>query len=365
MNYPLAAILSHFAYTGSVEAISPFGSGHIHDTYRVRVTGTTAPGYIMQRINHQIFKQIPELMENVGRITEYLREKLQRIPGADPQRETLTVIPALTGKLFYQDESGNYWRLYQLITGARSYDVVTTPAQAYQGGKAFGRFGARLIDFPISTLHETLPDFHHINKRLQTLWRTLEKDPVGRAAAITPEVQFIKARAEPMGTLLAWGNQELIPQRVTHNDTKFNNVLLSEQDRALCVVDLDTVMPGYVAYDFGDSIRTTASTAAEDEKDLHKVGFDIDLFKAYAEGYLEEMGKFLTSHEWDSLVLGCQLMPYMMGVRFLTDYVDGDHYYKVHHPEHNLQRARNQFRLLSVMEAQTSSMQSIITALRP
>jgi hypothetical protein len=270
--------------------VEPYGSGHIHDTYRVRNGEAGRPEYVLQRVNHQVFPRIPELMENISRVTAHLRQKLRDVPGADPDRETLTVVPTRQGLLYYHDPAGNYWRLYRLIAGARSYDVVASPALAYQGGKAFGRFGALLADLPAAQLHETLPHFHDIERRLATFEKVLAADPAGRARQVGPEIEFVRERATEMGTILRWGREGKLPLRITHNDTKFNNVLLDAHDRALCVVDLDTVMPGYVAYDFGDSVRTTANTAAEDEADISKIDFDVRRFEAYARGYLEEMG---------------------------------------------------------------------------
>jgi hypothetical protein len=345
--------------------VTPFGSGHIHDTYRVRNTAPGCPDYLLQRINHHIFRQIPQLMENIGRVTAHLRQKLMALPGNDPDRQTLTVIPIQDGKSFHRDTDGNFWRLYLLIPGAKSYDLVHTTGQAYQGGKAFGRFGALLADLPAAELHETLPHFHDIERRLQTFAAVLAADSQGRADGIAPEVTFVNQRAAEMTAILQLGREGKLPIRITHNDTKFNNVLLDEHDQALCVVDLDTVMPGYVAYDFGDSIRTTASTAAEDEADLSRIDFDMRIFEAYARGYLEELGPFLTSEEVASLSLGCKLMPYLMGVRFLTDYLDGDNYYKTAFPEHNLQRARAQFAYLSRMEKVYPELQRIIHSLVP
>ncbi len=344
-------ILSQFSTEGTPDPVEPYGSGHIHDTYRAKNGNAGQPGYILQRINHRIFGQIPQLMENIGRVTAHIRQKLQTVPGARPDREALTVVPTRDGKLFYRDSEGNYWRVYRFIAGAKSYDLVETPDQVYQGGKAFGKFGALLADLPAAQLHETLPNFHDIEKRLNTFSQVLAANKAGRAAGVTAEVAFVRERAEEMGTILRWGREGKLPLRITHNDTKFNNVLLDEHDQALCVVDLDTVMPGYVAYDFGDSIRTTANTAAEDEANLAKIDFNLDLFEDYTRGYLEEMGPFLTPQEIHSLPLGCKLMPYIMGVRFLTDYLDGDQYYKIHFPGHNLQRSRAQFAYLRRIEA--------------
>ncbi len=365
MSLHLGKILAQFVIRGDAGAVVPFVSGHIHDTYRVRNTAPGCPEYLLQRINHHIFRQIPQLMENIGRVTAHLRQKLMAVPGNDPDRQTLTVIYTLDGSSFHRDPDGNFWRLYLLIPGAKSYDLVRTPAQAYQGGKAFGRFGALLADLPAAELHETLPHFHDIERRLRIFAAVLAADSRGRAREIAPEVAFVNRRAGEMTAILQLGREGKLPLRITHNDTKFNNVLLDEHEQALCVVDLDTVMPGYVACDFGDSIRTTACTAAEDEADLSRIDFDTGMFEACARGYLEEMGSFLTPAEVASLPLGCKLMPYLMGVRFLTDYLDGDTYYKTAFPGHNLQRARAQFAYLSRMEKVYPGLRRIIHSLIP
>lgn len=356
----LQAILKNFSTEGTVTSALPYGSGHINDTYKVETAETSCHNYILQRINHKIFKNVPGLMDNIARVTRHIRTKLENTPGADPDRQGLTLIPATDGKSYYQDPDGNFWRMYIFIEDNRSYDIVDTPEKAYEGGRMFGKFQSMIADLPGGPLHETIPNFHNIDMRLETLRQTIAKDPAGRASLVTAEAEFVFARAEEMGTILHLGQKGLIPLRITHNDTKFNNVLLDSNDKGLCVIDLDTVMPGYVHYDFGDSIRTSTNTGAEDDPDLSRVEMDIRLFEAYTQGFLEETRSTLTPTELDHLALAGKLLPYMIGVRFLTDYVDGDNYFKIKHEHHNLQRARAQFKLLQSQERQFAAMQNVV-----
>jgi len=250
--------------------------------------------------------------------------------------------------------------MFIFIPDHRSYDIVDTPARAYEGGKAIGRFQAMLADLPGAPLFETIPFFHDIEKRLDTFFRSMKSDPANRVAEVSAEIDFVLRRSEEMKVILRLGREGKIPLRITHNDTKFNNILLDNNDKALCVIDLDTVMPGYVHYDFGDAIRTAANSAAEDEEDLAKIKMDIRLFEAYTEGYLSETRSTLNETEKEYLAFAPRLITFIMALRFLTDYIDGDHYYKIHHEHHNLQRARSQFRLVESMEEQYGEMREII-----
>ncbi|PRY00215.1 Ser/Thr protein kinase RdoA (MazF antagonist) [Pontibacter ummariensis] len=353
-------VLSHFTLEGSIAGISSYGSGHIHDTYFVKNSKAACPNYLLQRINHNVFRNVPLLMENIEQVTQHLRKKLAKIPGASPEKEVLTLVPTYGKQSFYCDINGNYWRVYFLLEGTRSYDLVGSPQQAYEGGKAFGRFLALLSDLDIDKLHESIPDFHNIENRLRLFKEAMQKNPLGRAEQAREEIAFAQQRAEEMSTICRMGREGRLPLRVTHNDTKFNNVLLDRFDKAQCVIDLDTVMPGYVAYDFGDAIRTTVNKAAEDERELDKIGINFEFFNAFTEGFLLETSSILTDEEIASLSLGVTLLPFIMGLRFLTDYIDGDNYYKTQFPEHNLQRARAQFRLVQVLEENRELLQSTI-----
>ena len=360
----LQSIISNFQHEGTFSKAYPYGSGHINDTYKVETVENDKFNYILQRVNHKVFKDVPGLMENVLRVTSHIRKKMEGIEGTNPDREVLTVIPTTDGSSYHKDADGNFWRMYIFIWDNKSYDLVDSPEKAYQGGRMFGTFQALLADLPGKPLNETIVNFHNIEWRLETFEETLNNDPKGRAKDIKEEIKFVRDRAEEMKTILNLGREGKIPLRITHNDTKFNNVLLDQEDKGLCVIDLDTVMPGYVHYDFGDSIRTSTNTAAEDEADLSKVEMDINLFEGYAKGFLEQTKDTLNEVEIDHLAFSGKLFPYMIGLRFLTDYVDGDNYFKIHHEGHNLQRARAQFKLLQSMERQFGEMKGIIERLK-
>jgi Ser/Thr protein kinase RdoA (MazF antagonist) len=346
-----------------VGRVSFYGTGHIHDTFHITNADPLCPDYLLQRINHQVFKNIPALTENIRLVTSHLRQKLSSLPGANPDKEVLTLIPAKSGQGYYQDEKNNYWRMYLFLPGTRSYDVVQTAHQAYEGGRAFGRFIALLSDLDATQVHETIPAFHDMESRLALFNDALGRNPKNRVEEVAAEIAFAQARAEKMCTILYMGRRGELPLRITHNDTKFNNVLLNEQDKAQCVIDLDTVMPGYAAYDFGDAIRTIVNKAPEDEKNLNKIRVDIELFEAFAGGFLKETINMLTAKEIDSLAMGALLLPFIMGLRFLTDYINGDTYYKIHYPGHNIARARAQFQLVARLEEQYSLLQSSIQSI--
>lgn len=360
MTYNIHEIYSLFQTDGSFLSAETIGSGHIHDTIRIVTAEHEKDDYIIQRLNNKVFKNIPELQNNIERVTVHLRNKLKQIPGSDIKRECLQLIPARDGKSWIQDKEGCYWRMYVYIPDHRTYDVVDNTDLAFEGGKATGRFQAMLSDMPGGPLFETIPFFHDIERRLDTFIATVRKDPVGRAGEVKEEIKMVLDRAEEMKTILRLGREGKIPLRITHNDTKFNNILLDHNNKALCIIDLDTVMPGYVHYDFGDAIRTATNSAAEDEHDLSKVFMKIDLFTAYAEGYLSEAAETLNEVEKEYLAFAPKLITYTMAVRFLTDYIDGDNYYKIHHEHHNIQRARAQLKLVRSMEDHYGDMQGII-----
>jgi hypothetical protein len=353
-------ILSHFDAQGRFVRISPLGAGHINDTYLITTRDDDPYDYVLQRINASVFKNVPELQDNIERVTSHIRKKLEAVPGADPDREVLTLVRTLDGLTHYYGPDGTFWRVFFYIDGTKTYDVVDSPAKAYEGGRAFGRFLAMLADLPGEPLHETIPRFHDIDYRLGNFREALKNDPACRAKDVRREIDFVEARAEEMRTIRQLGADGEIPVRITHNDTKFNNVLLDQNGRALCVTDLDTVMNGYVHFDFGDAIRTSTGTGAEDEVDLNKVEMDIRLFEAYARGYLRETKRLLNPVEVETLAFSAHLMTFIIGLRFFTDYLDGDHYFKVHREGPNLQRARAQFKLLRSMEAQYEIMRALV-----
>jgi hypothetical protein len=353
-------IIQNFCIEGNFSEAKIFGSGHINDTFLVKNTQVDQPDYLLQRINHHVFKDVSGVIDNIYMVTSHLKNKLKEVYGNGVDKRVLSLIPAKDRKLFVKDSNGNFWRMYIFMTGAKSYDLVTSDKQAREGGRAFGEFQSLLSDMNPKLLSETIVDFHNIIKRLKDFDIALENDVLGRKASIADEIAFIRKREDEMSTIYKWGKADLIPQRITHNDTKFNNILFDRDDKAQCIIDLDTVMSGYIAYDFGDAIRTLINTTVEDEQELSKIHLNIPLFKAYTEGYAEKASGFITPKEVDSLYFGMMLLPYMQGVRFLTDYLQGDTYFKTAYQEHNLIRTQAQFHLLSKMEDEKDLLSEII-----
>ena len=341
-----------FCLEGRPVSCERYGMGHINRTWLVV---TDAPRrYILQRLSREAFHDIPGLMENVRAVTEYLARM------TDDSRASLHLIPTRDGACCLQDGEGEYWRVYDFVEDSLCLQTAETPDDFYQSAVGFGRFQRLLRDFPAATLHETIPDFHHTPDRYRKLEEALKADPLGRAGGVGRELDFVLSRREEAGTLQRMREEGSLPLHVTHNDTKLNNVLLDAKTRrALCVIDLDTVMPGLTAYDFGDSIRFGASTAAEDERDLDKVWMDLDLYQTFVRGFVPAC-EGLTEAELGSLPWGAKLMTLECGVRFLTDYLNGDVYFSTAYPEHNLIRARNQFKLVGDMEAKWEDMRRIV-----
>jgi len=356
----ISDIISRFRIDAEIASVKPFGSGHINDTYRVFNADANGHDYLLQRVNHYVFKNVPQLMSNIVHVTDHLREKLSGLPQEDMERSVLTVIETNDRKPYFQTENGNYWRVFYFLKNTKSYDRVTTAKQAFEGGRAFGSFQALLSDLDVSEVKDTIPKFHDIEYRLNNLHNAMRADKIKRLQYVSAELQFIQQHADEMGEILRLGKAGILPLRIVHNDTKFNNVLLDSDDRAQCVIDLDTVMPGYVAYDFGDSIRTIINTAAEDEADINNIGLNIPLFEAYAQGYLREAAGFITGEEVNSLIKGVLLLPYIQAVRFLTDYLEGDAYFKIHSPGQNLQRARAQLALVKQLLTYKVKLEEII-----
>ncbi len=352
-----------FQISGRFVDAAPYGSGHINDTYAVRYeNGGTLTRIIVQRVNHTIFKNVPLLMDNIQRVTDHVRSKLENRSGHDSFRETLTVIPTRDGASFYLDPDGNYWRAYIFIEGARTYDTLTDKRQAYEAAKAFGNFQKQLLDIPGPRLFETIPGFHHTPKRLQSLETAIVADACNRAAAAAAEIDFALARRDMVPVLVDLLEKGEIPERVTHNDTKINNVMLDDATGAgICVIDLDTVMPGLVLYDFGDEIRTSTFLGGEDDRNPQNIKFELPMFDALARGYLETSGEFLVSKEREFLAFSGQLITFEIGIRFLTDYLQGDTYFKTHRAGHNLERARVQFERVRQLEANADVMNAVIT----
>ncbi|HOI54932.1 MAG TPA: aminoglycoside phosphotransferase family protein [Phycisphaerae bacterium] len=357
----LSSIVRRFAVAGAYQEAVPYGSGHINDTYAVRCAdGDASRRYLLQRINHRVFRQPEKLMENVARVTRHLRSRILA-EGGDPDRRSLTLIPTADGADFLHDDRGDYWRMYLFIEGARTYDLVENPDHVYEAARAFGDFQRGLADLPPPRLHETIPDFHHTPRRVEAFREALARDAAGRAADARSEIDFVLRRADRAARLIDLAAQGSLPERITHNDTKFNNVMIDDAtQRGLCVVDLDTVMPGLVLYDFGDAVRSGANTAAEDERDLAKVAFNLQAFDRLAHGYLDAARDFLTDAEIDELAFSAWLITLEIGIRFLTDHLAGDVYFKVHRPGHNLDRCRTQFKMVADMERHADAMAAII-----
>ena len=357
MEARVREILSEFEIPAGETEAGPFGGGHINSTYRVSIR--TAEGeklYILQRINSYVFKNPQLVVDNIEKVTDYLREAIRR-EGGDPARETLRLIPSRNGGYMVRDAEGGCWRMYDFITHTVSKDLPDTPALFRLCGEAFGHFQKLLGGFPADTLSESIPNFHNTPDRLRQLREAVERNASGRRDDVLPEIAFCEARAAECSGLVDALARGEIPLRVTHNDTKLNNVLLDEKTgRGVCVIDLDTVMPGLAAYDFGDSIRTGASTAAEDERDLSLVNFSLPMYRAFAQGFLSEVGSTLTRREIELLPLGAKLMTLENGIRFLTDHLNGDLYFHIHREGQNLDRARTQFRLVQCMEENWEAM---------
>ena len=361
----LAAITATFAVSGSFERGTAHGTGHINDSYVVTIRPATGEPerHLLQRINDRIFRNVPAVMENIRRVTAHAASRLAGTP--DAARRTLTLVPARTGETWHRDASGGWWRCYRFIEGSTAHEVISTPDQAHTAALAYGAFQALLADLPGGRLHETIPDFHHTPKRFAAFRAALIADPHGHAATCAEVTAFALAREPMAGVLTDLQARGAIPERITHNDTKLSNVLLDEATgTALCVVDLDTVMPGLALHDFGDMVRSATSPVAEDECDLARVTMQLPLFRALAEGYLESAA-FLNPVERAHLAFAGRLITYEQGLRFLTDHLLGDTYYKIQRPGHNLDRARNQFALLRSMEEQTDAMQQVIDRLAP
>ncbi len=349
------------AWGDFVEAI-PYGSGHINDTFKVTFTSAGASvHYLLQRINHPIFRDPCAVMENIVRVTGHMRAKLAAAGVKDISRHSLCVVFTRgDARPCYQDADGNWWRMYLFVEGARTYDAIETRHQAFEAAQAYARFQNLVADLPGPRLNETIPNFHNAPMRLEALQRAVAADPCNRAAGAGADIAFVERRATMCGRLLERHARGEIPERITHNDTKINNVMIDDvTGEGVCVVDLDTVMPGLVLYDFGDMVRSATAAAAEDERDVGRVRMRIEMFDAVARGYLAE-ASFLNQSEREELVFSCRLMTLMLGIRFLTDYLEGDPYFKTSRYGQNLDRCRAQFKMVESMEEQVEAMERVV-----
>jgi hypothetical protein len=359
--HDLKAISALFEMRADLVEAQPFGSGHINDTYcAVYDQAGRRMRYIHQRINHHVFKNPVAVMENVARVTRHALDRLLAEGNPQAHRRTLTCIPARDGNPYAFDADGNLWRTYPFIEGATGYDEIECNEQAYQAARAFGAFQMLTADLTGGRLHETIPDFHHTPKRLEALEAAIAADVAGRAASVQEEIAFARARAADCSRITDLIASGTIPERVTHNDTKLNNVLLDETTaEGICVIDLDTTMPGSALYDFGDMVRTAAPTTREDDPDVSRIGIRLDRFESLVKGYLST-ATFLNDAERANLAFSGKLLTLECGIRFLTDHLNGDTYFKIKRPGHNLDRCRNQFAFVRAIEENLSAMEEIV-----
>jgi hypothetical protein len=356
----LPAVVAAFQLHGQFVEGAPYGSGHINDTFAIAMDQAGRPvRYILQRINDRVFKNVPALMENIQRVTNHMARPVPAAGRADSRR-ALTLVNTREGAAWHRDAAGASWRCYLFIEQARTYDLVESPRQACEAARAFGEFQRSLVDLPGDRLHETIPAFHDTRARFEALRRAVAADRHGRARDVPAEIDFAFARESASDVLLNLLARGDIPERITHNDTKFNNVMLDDATaRGICVIDLDTVMPGLALYDFGDMVRSATNAAAEDEREVGKVAMRMDIFEGLLTGYAASAGAFLNAAERAHLTFSGKLITYEIGLRFLTDYLEGDVYFKIKRPGHNLDRCRTQFALVSSIERQESAMQSL------
>lgn len=361
----LLQVSRQFHIHGELLHAEPCKVGHINETYTATYDqGGVQVRYIHQRINHEVFRDPIGLMENLHRVTTHVRKKLAEHDAREITRRTLTLVPAKDGESYHRTSAGEYWRTFVFIEKVRTFEAVESVGQAYEAGKAFGEFQSFLVDLPGPRLHETIPHFHDTRKRFEALVTAIKEDRVNRAATAKKEILWALDHEPLCDVILKGLASKRLPERITHNDTKFNNVMLDEKTgKAMCVVDLDTVMPGCALYDFGDMVRTTTSPTMEDEPDLSKVRARMPMFKALCRGYLESAGPFLNKHERALIAFSGKLITATIGLRFLTDYLNGDTYFRVHRANHNLSRARTQFRLVESIEAQEEAMQKFADSL--
>ena len=353
MEFSLKEICAQFNVETTIEG---YGNGHINDTYLCEA----APRVILQRINIKVFKNPDEVMQNIFNVTEHLRKKILKA-GGDPDRETLNVIRTRDGQNYYKLDDENYFRMYKFVEDSVSFEIVENPIQLYHAGTAFGKFQNMLDDYPADKLFETIVDFHNTHERVKQLEAAISKNAAGRLPAVQPELNFALEYSKYASKITDELAKGTVPLRVTHNDTKLNNVLFDKDTfEGVCVIDLDTVMPGSVLYDFGDALRFGASSGTEEETDLDKIWFDLEKFEQFTKGFLGETAKCLTPKEIELLPMSALLMTYECGIRFLADYLNGDTYFKVHKEHHNLDRARTQFKLVKDIESKFDEMHAII-----
>jgi len=362
MNNPLfSKLVSEFDINLNISEIAAYGTGHINDTYLVKTTPADAPDYMLQRKNHKIFKDVPGMMNNIMIATNHIREQLLTAGVKEVDRKVMTYIPAKNGQLYVNDDQGNFWTLFIFISDCRVVENIQRPEQAYSAARAFGHFQQQLSDLPGDKLIETIPNFHNGISRLKDFHAAITNDAAGRVSENEILINKILARSTEMTSLQRGLDNKTIPLRITHNDTKINNILFDQENNTLCIIDLDTVMPGSALYDFGDAIRTLGNKASEDEPELSKIVFNKEIYEAFAQGYLSEAKSFLIPKEVDNLAFSCRYMAWEQAMRFFTDYLNGDTYYKTDYVGHNLVRTKAQIRYLEVLEENKDVMEEIVS----
>jgi len=359
MNTKLITIAQKFQLESEITEVSNLGEGFINDTFIIK-TRDGSPNYILQRKNKRIFSPIPAMMENIQKVCLHIKKKVEKA-GGNPMREAMTIIPAIDGKLYFLDDEDEYWAVCLFIDETIAYNAAETPDLAYAGGKGIGKFQSLVADLK-EPLTNILPGFHDIRYRFKQWDSVLQRDPVGRKAEVSEEISWIESRRIEMLKFYELVENGIIPTRISHNDTKINNILFDKQGEVLCVIDLDTVLSSTVLNDFGDAIRFYTNTGLEDDTNLDNVSMNIEIFKAFAKGYLEEAKSFLTKKEIEYLAFSARYITYEQVLRFLMDYIDGDNYYKTKSPEHNLIRTRAQYKLLISIEEQFETMNAAIKA---
>jgi hypothetical protein len=359
-------VSSHFSFEGELMQVDPITVGHINNTYLavVEVLGGKKRKYVLQQINPYVFKDTQGLMRNIQLVTHHLRGKILAA-GGDPERETLNLVKTTSEDLYFIDGGGEYWRAYQFVEDARTYESINNPRHVYETAWAIGNFQCQMADFPAGQLCETIPNFHNTPKRYEQFQKAVQEDRAGRVGSVREEIQFFERRSQQISVITDLIDQGLLPLRVTHNDAKLNNVMIDDHTgRAICILDLDTVMPGSVLYDFGDVVRSTAALVPEDHPDYRQAGIALDVFEGLVHGFLDAARDFLTPVEIEYLAFSGRLITLEQGLRFLADYINADVYYKIDREQHNLDRARTQIKMVQDMESKFDKMLAIITKYR-
>ena len=350
-------LFSCFARSEQILDWKSFGHGHINDTYLIQTVGEQVPDFILQRTNHQIFKDVPGMVNNILLVTNHIRTKLEAFGETDTDRKVMTYLPSKEGPYYVRDEEGNYWTLFLFIRDSDGIEEVSYPDQAFSSGSAFGKFQLQLSDLDGTKLIDTIPNFHNGKFRYQQFLEAISANKANRCSEMQEIIDELLQRADSMLNIQQWLDEGKLPLRITHNDTKINNIRYDKEGHILCIIDLDTVMPGTVLFDFGDAIRTLCNSAAEDEPDPEKISFKMDYFDAFVCGYLSESKSFLSPLEKQNLVFSCRYMVWEQTIRFLSDYLNGDTYYKIAYPQHNRDRTLSQFYYLQVLEKNEEKME--------